>query len=185
MKSSYSFTWVFWLVLYCVVWRHFTIEKYASTLVVCPGKKQLGSTSLWCVPRFPTPIAYTYLFVWPKYLNSPALSKQKFFCRYFKIAVTANHGLIRDSTMKFSANFGKKWIVCVQESRINPKFPVIAHFRRSIGKLLFAERRWMKHSNSLDEDILAKQICKCFIWVTNLGRIHGEVLPIWVFALLF
>ena len=46
--------------------------------------------------------------------------------------------------MKFPASFGKKWIVCVQESRINPKFQVIANFRRSIGKLLFAERRWMK-----------------------------------------
>ena len=28
-----------------------------------------------------------------------------------------------------------------------------------------------------NEDIMAKQVCKCFIWVTNFGTIHGEVLP--------
>mgnify|MGYP001793965336 CR=1 FL=1 len=29
----------------------------------------------------------------------------------------------------------------------------------------------------MNEDILSKKVCKSFIWVTNLGTIHGEVLP--------
>ena len=28
-----------------------------------------------------------------------------------------------------------------------------------------------------NEDILAKQVYRCFVWVTNLEAIHGEVLP--------
>ena len=28
-----------------------------------------------------------------------------------------------------------------------------------------------------NENISAKQISECFIWVTNLGKIHGDVLP--------
>ena len=53
------------------------------------------------------------------------------------------------------------------ESRISPQFPVITNFERGI----FACRE------KKNEDILAKQVCKCFIWATSLGTIHGEGLP--------
>ena len=57
------------------------------------------------------------------------------------------------------------------ESQINPKFPVTSHFKRSAGECLFADRRQMKIFQQ------NRWVCKCFIWVTNLGTIHGKVLP--------
>ena len=41
---------------------------------------------------------------------------------------------------------------------------------RSARECLFSERRQMKFFRPY-------RVCKCFIWVTNLGTIHEEVLP--------
>ena len=96
------------LVLYCVVWRQVTYHHHRGYAVVrlspvieaeknycipplptikkiptnfdglCLDKKQLGSTSPWIVSRLVWSI---YIPVWPKYLHSSSLSKQKFSCR--------------------------------------------------------------------------------------------------------
>ena len=50
------------------------------------------------------------------------------------------------------------------ESQINPNFPVSADLKRCMDDFLFVERTRKGRQ------------CKCFIWVTNLGTIHGEML---------
>ena len=61
-------------------------------------------------------------------------------------------------------------IVWVPESWIDPKFPVIPNFKRSFEEFFVC---WEK----ANEDDSVKQVCRCFIWVTDLGTIHVEVLP--------
>ena len=134
--------------------------------MVCLSKKRLGSTSSpWYVPRLVTHSseAFTYLFV--QNISTRLLSANKnTSADLLKLSVTGNSGLIwdpRTQTIHFSPKF-----VC--RIWINRKFP-ITNFKRSAGKHLLAERR--------SGDISAKQVWKCFIWVTNLGTYYGEVLP--------
>ena len=66
--------------------------------------------------------------------------------------------------------FRKKRVVWVTETRIDPKFPLNANFKRSTEVFLFAERRRIKIFRP-------NEVCKCFILVNDLGIIHWEVLP--------
>ena len=50
------------------------------------------------------------------------------------------------------------------ESQINPNFPVSANLKRCMEDFLFVERTRTGRQ------------CKCFIWVTNHGTIHMEML---------
>ena len=50
-----------------------------------------------------------------------------------KFVITGIFGSTCDYTHKFLTSFGKKSVAWVPESRINPKFPVIANFERSTG----------------------------------------------------
>ena len=56
------------------------------------------------------------------------------------------------------------------ESRINSKF-----FRDC--KFYKIYRRMFVCCEKTNEDIFAKQVCKRFTWVTNLWKVHAEVLP--------
>ena len=77
--------------------------------------------------------------------------------------------ILCDSDYSFFPNFVRSLSIVFP---INPKFPVIANFKRSIGEFFCCEKT--------NEDISAKQVCKtkCSIEVTNLGTYHGGVLPI-------
>ena len=60
----------------------------------------------------------------------------------------------------------EKRIATESQIGLSPNFPMIAYSQRSTEEFVSAEKRRMK--------IFWR---KCFIWVTKLGPIHGEVLP--------
>ena len=53
-----------------------TLLRNASTLMVCLGKKKLGSTSPWIVQKNWSLLWKMYIPVWPKYRHSSFLSKK-------------------------------------------------------------------------------------------------------------
>ena len=81
----YEFFGRFWLVVcYLKAYHHW---KNASTMMICLGKKQLGSTSPWIVPRLVSPMKHLHTCS----VFSQAANKQKFSCRSFK-TTCSNHG---------------------------------------------------------------------------------------------
>ena len=113
--------------------------------------------------------SYEAFKVWLKYLQLSSGSKQRFCCRSFKISnhrrFMMNPWFCRSDYSFFSKLVGNLFA----ESLINPKFPVIANFQRSTGEFFCWQKR--------NEGISARQLCKCFIWVTNIWTNHEEVLP--------
>ena len=59
---------------------------------------------------------------------------------------------------------------CVRRISVVPILLVTLYFTRSAEKFSFAQRRQKR-------DISAKQVWKCFIWVTNLKTNHEGLLP--------
>ena len=157
------FAWVFLVALCCVVYRHFTMEKMPELWwsvwtrkhwAALPHELLQDWSLIWSI----------YIPFWLTYLHSSSLSKQNSSSDLLKLAVTGNFGFIRDFTNKFLSSFRKNEWSESKNHRFSQFFPVTW---RSTEDYLFEERRQMKI-------FCRKQVCKCFIWVTNWGTSHGE-----------
>ena len=136
----------FWLVLIAFVlcWSKALHHwKNASTLV-CLGKKQLGSTFTWIVPRLVTHMKHLHTCLAYISVSIHLLSANKIsFADLLKVAVTRKLGLIRDSGtyyLVFSETYKK---LVIRQSRINPNFLMNASFKETTKEFLFAEQRKM------------------------------------------
>ena len=78
------FAWIFWLVFCCVVWSHFAIVKMPQLRWSVLARKNKAAVSDELLPLLHD--WSIYIPVFPKYLNSSSLSKQKFFYCYFGIS---------------------------------------------------------------------------------------------------
>ena len=125
------FAWVFWLVLCCAVWRQVTIEKNASTLMVCLGK----NFPMNCSKNGHLYETFTNLFGWNIFMSLVTANKSS----PGDLIISNHHRKIWvspwfwewDSDYSFFSELVRNLLV---ESWIYPNFTVIAYFLRSIAE---------------------------------------------------
>ena len=149
--------------------------KNASTLVYL-GKKQLGSTFTWIVPRLVTHMKHLHTCL-AEISSSKELecfihllsANNKFLIDLLKLAITGNFGFILDSwtqTIHFCPKLAGSLMV---ESRINPWLPVTAILKDLQKNFCLLRADKLIYFGLTNRYVNA-------IWVKNLGTIYGDVL---------